>query len=90
MHEVGSQADFRTTSTETGFELLLSMSWRERMREPARRALGVLKAFALETPGGFKARIDVEIASGTADSGDPESDLTTLLLEIGEVARAGR
>jgi hypothetical protein len=89
VHEVGSQADFRTTFTDAGFQLLLSMSRRERMKERARQAMGVLKAFALEAPGGFKAQIDVETASGTADTGDPEGDLTTLLLEIGEVARAG-
>lgn len=89
VHEVGSQADFRTTFSETAFRLLLSMSRKERMRERARRAMGVLKAFAIEAPGGFKARIDVDLASGTADTGDPEGDLSTLLVEIGEVARAG-
>lgn len=89
VHEVGTQADFRHTFTETAFRLLLSMSRKERMRERARQAMGVLKAFALEAPGGFKAKIDVEVAAGTADSGDPEGDLTALLLEIGEVARAG-
>jgi hypothetical protein len=89
VHEVGSQADFRTTFSETAFSLLLSMSRRDRMTERARRALGVLKAFSAEAPGGFKARIEVEVASGTADSGDPEGDLTALLMEIGEVARTG-
>ena len=89
VHEVGSQADFRTTFSETAFHLLLAMSRRERMKDRARRAFGVLKAFSAEAPGGFKARIDVEIASGTADSGDPEGDLTALLVEIGEVARTG-
>jgi AAA ATPase domain len=89
VHEVGGQADFRTTFSETAFELLLSMSRRERMKERARRALGVLKAFSAEIPGGFKARIDVEIAAGTADTGDPEGDLAALLVEIGEVARTG-
>lgn len=89
VHEVGSQADFRTTFSETAFELLLSMSRRERMKERAKRALGVLKAFSAEIPGGFKARIDVEIAAGTADTGDPEGDLAALLVEIGEVARTG-
>jgi hypothetical protein len=89
VHEVGSQADFRTTFSETALDLLLSMSRRERMKERARKALGVLKAFSAEAPGGSRARIDVEVASGTADSGDPEGDLTALLVEIGEVARTG-
>jgi hypothetical protein len=89
VHEVGTQADFRTTFSETAFELLLSMSRKERMKDRARQAMGVLKAFALDAPGGFKARIDVDLAAGTADTGDPEGDLTALLLEIGEVARTG-
>jgi hypothetical protein len=89
VHEVGTQADFRTTFSETAFQLLRSMSRKERMRDRARQAMGVLKAFAIEAPGGFKAKIDVDLAAGTADSGDPEGDLTALLMEIGEVARAG-
>jgi hypothetical protein len=89
VHEVGTQADFRATFTETAYRLLRSMSRKERMKDRARAAMGVLKAFAIEGPGGFKAKIDVELAVGTADSGDPEGDLTTLLTEIGEVARTG-
>ena len=89
VHEVGSQADFRATFSEAAFRLLLSMSRRERMKDRAKAALGVLKAFSLGAPGGFSARIDVEITAGTADSGDPEGDLTALIVEIGEVARAG-
>jgi hypothetical protein len=89
VHEVGSQADFRTTFSETAFRLLLAMSRRERMKDRAKSALGVLKAFSIGAPGGFSARIDVEVAVGTADSGDPEGDLTALLTEVGEVARAG-
>jgi hypothetical protein len=59
------------------------------MKDRVRAAMAVLKAFALEAPGGFKAKIDVELATGTADTGDREGDLTTLLTEIGAVARAG-
>jgi hypothetical protein len=33
-------------------------------------------------------KLDVEAASGLADSGDPEQDLTDLIREIGEVAQA--
>src|SRR5205085_7991504 len=62
VHEVGTQADFRTTFADTAFQLLLSMSRKERMRDRARQAMAVLKAFTLEAPGRFKARIDVESA----------------------------
>jgi hypothetical protein len=37
-----------------------------------------------------QVKLDVEAASGVADSGDPEQDLTGLLTEIGEVAQARR
>ena len=89
VREVSPQADFRQTFAELAFGLLRSMSRKERMRARARRALGVVKAFSLGAPG-LTARIDVEAATGTADSGDPEGDLAALLVEVGEVARAGR
>lgn len=40
VHEVGTQADFRRTFSETAFDLLLSMSRKERMRERARSRWG--------------------------------------------------
>ncbi|HYP47031.1 MAG TPA: AAA family ATPase [Thermoleophilaceae bacterium] len=89
VEEVGS-GDFRLTLAELAYQLLLSMSRKERMRKRARQALGVLGSFAIESPGGFRAKLDVDIATGTADSGDPERDLAALLTEIGEVARTGR
>jgi len=88
VEEVGS-GDFRQTFAELAYQLLLSMSRRERMQRRARKAFGVLKAFSLGIPGGFGARIEVEAATGTADSGDPERDLATLLVEVGHVAKSG-
>ena len=88
VREVSPQADFRKTIAELAFGLLQSISREERMRARARRALGVVKAFSLGAPG-LTARIDVEAATGTADSGDPEGDLAALLVEVGEIARAG-
>lgn len=88
VEEVGS-GDFRQTFAELAYQLLLSMSMRERMHKRARAALGVLKAFSLGIPGGLSARIDVEAATGTADSGDPERDLAVLLIEVGQVAESG-
>jgi hypothetical protein len=49
----------------------------------------VLKAFSIGIPGGLSARIDVEAAAGTADSGDSERDLAVLLVEVGQVAQSG-
>jgi hypothetical protein len=49
-----------------------------------------VKAFSVAVPGAVELRLDVEAASGVADSGDPEQDLAGLLHEIGEVAQANR
>lgn len=88
VEEVGS-GDFRQIFAELAYQLLLSMSLRERMQKRARKALAVLKAFSIGIPGGLSARIDVEAAAGTADSGDPERDLAVLLVEVGQVAQTG-
>jgi len=88
VEEVGS-GDFRLTFAELAYQLLLSMSRKDRMRARAASALSVLKAFSVGLPGGFTAKLDVEIAEGTADTGDSERDLATLLVEVGHVAQAG-
>jgi AAA ATPase domain len=68
--------------------VLLEMSARERFKDRARRALGVLRAFVVRY-GEAEIRIDVEAIAGLADSGDPEEDLADLLTELGQVARDG-
>jgi hypothetical protein len=88
VEEVGS-GDFRQTFAELAYQLLLSMSRRERMHARANAAFRVLKAFSVGVPGGFSARLDVEAATGTADSGDPERDLAVLMVEVGQVAQSG-
>ena len=65
------------------------MSLRKRMKDRAQAALSVVKAFSIAGPGGITIQIDVDAASGSADTGDIEQDLADLLTEIGEVARAG-
>jgi hypothetical protein len=66
------------------------MSRRHRAKQRLERALAVVKAFSIAAPGAVELRLDVEAASGVADSGDPEQDLAGLLREIGEVAQANR
>jgi len=68
--------------------LLREMSRKHRIRDRVERALGVVKAFSVLTPGGVQLKLDVDAVSGIADSGDPEQDLVELLREIGEAARA--
>jgi hypothetical protein len=89
VQEVGSNADFRTSMGRLALRLLRSMSLRQRMKDRARTALSVVKSFSIAGPGGVKFQLDVDAAAGTADTGDIEQDLADLLVEIGEVARAG-
>lgn len=88
VREVGSQQDFRRSFARMALRVLRSMSVKARMRDRARNALGVVKAFSASV-GGVKVQVDVDAAVGTADSGDIGEDVTDLLLEIGEVAQAG-
>ena len=88
VQEVGSQPDFRVTFARIAVRLLREISRRHRIRDRVERALGVVKAFSIAAPAGVQLKLDVEAASGTADSGDPELDLAELLREIGEVAQA--
>ena len=90
VQEVGSQPDFRVTFARMAARLLHEMSRRHRVKERVDRALGVVKAFSVAVPSGVQLKLDVEAASGIADSGDPEQDLADLVREIGEVAQATR
>jgi hypothetical protein len=87
VQEVGSQPDFRVTFARMAARLLREMSRRHRIKDRVDRALAVVKAFSLAVPSGIQLKLDVEAASGLADSGDPEQDLSDLVREIGEVAR---
>jgi len=88
VQEVGSQPDFRSTFAQMASRLLREMSRRHRMKDRVERALGVVKAFSVVTPGGVQLKLDVAAATGIADSGDPEQDLVDLLREIGETDRS--
>jgi len=88
VQEVGSQPDFRSTFAQMASRLLRQMSRKHRIRDRVERALGVVKAFSVLAPGGVQPKLDVDAASGVADSGDPEQDLVELLREIGETAAA--
>jgi hypothetical protein len=89
VQEVGVSADFRTSMGRSALRLLRSMSLRQRMKDRAKAALSVVKSFSIAGPGGIKLQLDVDAAPGSADTGDIEQDLADLLVEIGEVARAG-
>ena len=88
VQEVGSQPDFRVTFARMAARLLRERSRKHRVKDRVDRALGVVKAFSIAVPAGVQLKLDVEAATGIADSGDPEQDLSDLVREIGEVARA--
>ena len=70
-------------------KILLSLDRAENVSEHVRRCLRVLRSFATSFKlqyGEFGLSIDPEI--GCADSGDLETDLTELLLAVGEAALA--
>jgi len=87
VQEVGSQPDFRVTFARMAARLLREMSRKHRMKDRVDRALGVVKAFSVAVPAGVQLKLDVQPATGVADSGDPEQDLSDLVREIGEVAQ---
>jgi len=87
--EIGATTDFRGSMSRMTHRLLRGLSRKQAIRDRVVQALGVLKAFNLTAPGGFQLNIDVNAIPGSADSGDIEDDLTELMVEVGEAARAG-
>ena len=84
--EITHETDFRPLIARLARRALLSISPAGRMRERARRAAGVFKAFTLRTPEGIELGIDVEALVGRGDSGDLGDDLSDLFVALGEAA----
>jgi hypothetical protein len=87
--EIGATTDFRTSMARMTHKLVRTLSKKEVLKQRVIQTLGILKAFNITTPGGFQLNIDVNALAGTADTGDLEEDIVELLLEVGELARAG-
>jgi Cdc6-like AAA superfamily ATPase len=85
--EMSEGDDFRRVIAKTVRKVLLGISTFENLKNKARRALGILKAFSIAIPDGPELKIDVEAITGTADSGDLDSDVVDLLVALGEAAR---
>jgi AAA ATPase domain len=72
-------------------EALLDLRRIERVRDGARRALSILKAFTITTGVGVDIRLELDVEEGVADSGDLGRDLGDLFVEVGAIAKeAGR
>lgn len=85
--EVTEDEDFRLVLARMLRRILLGLSTQERIRDRARRALGILRGFSMRLPGGTEVSIDVDAVLGAADSGDLQADFAELFLEVGEVAK---
>ena len=73
--------------------VLIELSLRERAKDRARRALGVLRSFVkVHVPLGDVGNITIDLdpLPGRADSGQLDSDLAGLFTELGETARVGQ
>jgi len=88
VREVEPGSDFRLTFARMSTKVLRSMSLKRRAEARIKRALGVVRSFSATGPGGIGIKIDVEPVTGVADSGELGEDLTELLVEIGQAARA--
>jgi len=89
LSEIRHDTELRLLMARMSRRVLLAMSRTQRVKDRARRALGILKAFSVKTPEGFELSIDVDALTGTADSGDLEEDLSDLLVELGQAAKDG-
>lgn len=68
-------------------KILLKISKLENAKDKLIKALGVFKAFSVSIPDGPEFKIDVDAILGEADSGDFESDLSDLFLNMGQAAQ---
>ena len=97
---IAENVGFRTAKTEithgTEFKpmiarmtrrALLSLSAWDRMKDRARRAAGVLKAFTLKLPDGPELGVDIDAIPGLADSGNLGEDLADLFVALGAAAQ---
>ena len=69
---------------------LLRLRVRHRVRDGAKRALGVLSAFMIRyqiPDAGINVALEADPASGRADTGVLDEDLAELFIEVGQVAR---
>jgi hypothetical protein len=84
--EITHETEFRPLVARLARRALLAISPAERMKQRARRAAAIFKAFTLRTPEGLEIGVDVEAMLGRGDSGDLGDDLSDLFLALGEAA----
>ena len=87
--EITKSAEFGPRMAVLCRRALLELAPKERWRERARRAAGVLRSFSITvtTDGALTASLGVDPVAGMADSGDLGDDLTDVLVALGEAAQ---
>jgi hypothetical protein len=84
--EITHETDFRPMLARLTRRALLAVSPPERMRERARRAAAIFKAFTVRIPDGPEIGVDIDALLGRGDSGDLSDDLSDLFVALGEAA----
>ncbi|WP_407688402.1 AAA family ATPase [Mycobacterium sp. HUMS_1102779] len=84
--------DFRRQLARGFRSALFEISSKARWGDRARRLAAVIKSFtfAIDPDGRITAGLDTDAAEGVADSGDLATDLTELLVAVGEAAEEHR
>jgi len=85
--EMSEKDDFRRVIAKVARKILLKVSATEAFKDKCLGALRILKSFTLAMPDGPEFKFDVDAALGEADSGDLDSDLTDLLVALGEASK---
>lgn len=85
--EMSETDQFRRVIARSVRKVLLSINTIENLKDKARRALGILRAFSIAIPDGPELKIDVDAIPGVADSGDLDSDIVDLVAALGEAAQ---
>lgn len=87
--EAGGSRPFRTLVAQSLNQALRSATGRFGPGDGLRRVLGAFKSFTLNAApdGSLALGIEVEPSRGRADSGDLETDLTELALDLGDTGR---
>lgn len=86
--ELGGRGPLRPVLARIAIQSAQCLARQPRLAERARRALGVIRSFSVTAmPSGVTFALDIDAASGRADTGQLEVDLYEVLLELGETAR---
>ena len=87
--EITKSSQFGPRMAQLVRRALLHVAPKERWRDRAKRAAGILRSFSITvtTEGTLTGTLDVDPIPGVGDSGDLGEDLTDLLIGLGEAAQ---